>query len=204
MNEKITNQIRKMKEQTIGVEVEMNRITRSCAAKLAADFFHCTVKDKIRAAVFTGSLEIAIHKSKVESFSERISAYGGTVSVCETDDSEEKAYTSIRNLFKESPDINCIYISTSTSKSVCRYIEENGFSEKISVIGTDVFPELRDYMKQGVMQATIYQNQEKVGRYAVRSAYEYLNTKNSYGSSRQDFEKNILISPKLLLRANIE
>ena len=174
------------------------------SGKLAADFFHCTVKDKIRAAVFTGSLEIAIHKSKVESFSERISAYGGTVSVCETDDSEEKAYTSIRNLFKESPDINCIYISTSTSKSVCRYIEENGFSGKISVIGTDVFPELRDYMKQGVMQATIYQNQEKVGRYAVRSAYEYLNTKNSYGSSVKEIERNILISPKLLLRANIE
>lgn len=39
MNEKITNQIAKMKEQTIGVEVEMNNITREKAAKLAADFF---------------------------------------------------------------------------------------------------------------------------------------------------------------------
>ena len=28
-----------MKQQTIGVEVEMNSITRSAAAKLAADFF---------------------------------------------------------------------------------------------------------------------------------------------------------------------
>lgn len=39
MNEKITNQIAEMKKQTIGVEVEMNHIERSRAAKLAADFF---------------------------------------------------------------------------------------------------------------------------------------------------------------------
>ncbi len=39
MNEKITRQIEEMKNQTIGVEVEMNNITRSKAAKLVAEFF---------------------------------------------------------------------------------------------------------------------------------------------------------------------
>ncbi len=39
MNEKIKNQISEMKQQTIGVEVEMNSITRDKAAKLAAKFF---------------------------------------------------------------------------------------------------------------------------------------------------------------------
>jgi hypothetical protein len=39
MNEKITNQIKEMKKQTIGVEVEMNNIERITAAKVAADFF---------------------------------------------------------------------------------------------------------------------------------------------------------------------
>ena len=39
MNEKIANQISEMKKQTIGVEVEMNNITREQAAKLTADFF---------------------------------------------------------------------------------------------------------------------------------------------------------------------
>ena len=39
MNAKVTRQIAEMKNQTIGVEVEMNNITRSQAAKLAADFF---------------------------------------------------------------------------------------------------------------------------------------------------------------------
>lgn len=39
MNEKIAGQIERMKEQTIGVEIEMNSITREKAAKLAAFYF---------------------------------------------------------------------------------------------------------------------------------------------------------------------
>ena len=39
MNEKTARQIAEMKDQTIGVEVEMNNITRQKAAKAAADFF---------------------------------------------------------------------------------------------------------------------------------------------------------------------
>ena len=39
MNVKIMRQVEEMKKQTIGVEVEMNNITRSAAAKLAASFF---------------------------------------------------------------------------------------------------------------------------------------------------------------------
>ncbi len=39
MNEKTRRQIEEMKEQTIGVEVEMNRIRRDKAAKIAAEFF---------------------------------------------------------------------------------------------------------------------------------------------------------------------
>ena len=39
MTERTASQIKAMKQQTIGVEVEMNNITRQKAAKVAADFF---------------------------------------------------------------------------------------------------------------------------------------------------------------------
>ena len=39
MNERTRNQIAEMKKQTIGVEIEMNSISREKAAKIAADFF---------------------------------------------------------------------------------------------------------------------------------------------------------------------
>ena len=39
MSEKTLRQVEEMKKQTIGVEVEMNNITRNKAAKIVADFF---------------------------------------------------------------------------------------------------------------------------------------------------------------------
>lgn len=39
MNERIQSQIERMKEQTIGVEIEMNNITRRKAAEKVAEFF---------------------------------------------------------------------------------------------------------------------------------------------------------------------
>ena len=39
MNDKIAKQIEEMKKQTIGVEVEMNSITRQKSAQVAAEFF---------------------------------------------------------------------------------------------------------------------------------------------------------------------
>ena len=39
MNERTARQISEMKKQTIGVEVEMNSITRQAAAKTAAEYF---------------------------------------------------------------------------------------------------------------------------------------------------------------------
>ena len=39
MNAKTEKQIENLKNQTIGVEIEMNHITRERAAKLATDFF---------------------------------------------------------------------------------------------------------------------------------------------------------------------
>ena len=39
MNDKLTRQVEEMKKQTIGVEIEMNNITREKAARLAAELF---------------------------------------------------------------------------------------------------------------------------------------------------------------------
>ena len=44
MNEKTAKQIENLKKQTIGVEIEMNHITRERAARLAADHFGTQIR----------------------------------------------------------------------------------------------------------------------------------------------------------------
>lgn len=174
------------------------------SGKMAADFFESVCGEKVCAAAFTGSLGIEVHKAKVDAFSNRIMECGELAAIYETEDNEEIAYAQISELFSKRPDVNCIYISTSTSCEICRYIEERGLTKKVCVVGTDVFDTLRGYMKRGVMNATIYQNQQKVGKYAVRKAYEFLHMKTSYANDEKKQEENFLITPRLLLKANIE
>ncbi len=176
-------------------------IDAALSGKLAADFLKCIIGKAAKTAVFTGSLTLDIHRAKAEAFMERM---GGGVTVCETEDDSEKAYDEAKKLFDENPDINGIYISTSTSAPICRYIEENGLADRVSVVATDLFDALRHYMKRGIVKATLSQNQSKVGEAAVACAFEYLNKTNTYGNEDWKPKKEVLISPSILLYANIE
>lgn len=175
----------------------------SLSGKIAADFLKCIKGNEIKAAVFTGSLKINPHREKVEAFSKRVKSYGGSVEfVCETEDIPQKTMEYMEKIALSS--VNAIYVSTATSVPVCKCIEENGLNEKFAVICTDLFDELKYYMKKDIAKATIYQNQEKVGSFAVKSAYEYFVKKNSYGNEDVKTEKIISIRPSLFLLADIE
>ena len=95
-------------------------------------------------------------------------------------------------------------ITNTTADLHKEYIEENGLQDEITLICTDVFETLKGYMKKNVVKATIYQNQEKVGRSAVRAAYDYFVKTNSYGMEEEPFADAISIRPSLLMLADIE
>lgn len=173
--------------------------------KLAADFLWCSTNGKPQAAILTGSLRIDIHKEKTEAFCNRMLANGGRIlAVYETEDDPDKAYRAMEQLVRDHPEVNAVYVSTSTSEPVCRYLEEHALAQRIGLLGTDLFDSLKSYMNKGVMQATICQNQEEVGKLAAVSAYEYLHRTSSYGNAEWMPQRQLLVEPKLLLRANIE
>lgn len=173
------------------------------SGKLAADFLHCIKPDGLKAAVLTGSLKVKPHKIKTEAFQKRINAGGGNiVGVYETEDDDKKAYEYMDEIVSKGA--NAVYVSTATSLSVCRYIEEKGLKKDISLICTDLFDELNYYMKKNIVKATIYQHQESVGERAVKAAYDYFVGKNSYGCDDIEIEPVISVRPSLYLLADIE
>lgn len=173
------------------------------SGRIAADFLRCVEGDQLRVAIFTGSLSVKPHKEKVDAFTARVENFGGKVQlVCATGDDSSRTYAAMEQV--ASTDINAIYVTTATSAPVCRYLEEHKLNKRISLICTDLFDELKYYMKKNIVKATIYQNQEKVGSMAVRSAYDYLVKKNSYGNEELEIENSVRIRPSLLLLADIE
>ena len=173
--------------------------------RLAADFLFCARGQALCAAVFTGSLKTPVHKAKAEAFCRRIEENGGQLlSLCQTEDNPERTRQAFEALLDAHGELNGVYVSTATSEPVCRVIQERGLTGRLTLVGTDLFDVLADYMKQGVMQATVNQNQEEVGRQAVRTAWEYLQKTSSYGTTHWRPEPKILVKPELLLKANIE
>ena len=173
--------------------------------RLAADFLSCARGNALRAAVFTGSVKIPVHKAKTDAFCQRTEENGGKLlAVCQTEDDPEKTRTEFEALLETCKDLNGVYVSTATSEPVCRVIRERGLQNSITLVGTDLFDVLTDYMKQGIIKATVNQNQEEVGRLAVRTAYEYLHKTSSYGTTHWRPERQLLVKPELLLKANVE
>ncbi len=82
MNERIKNQIENMKNQTIGVEIEMNNITRKKAAELVAAYFGTIARD---AAVEYGYYSWACRdtKGRTWKFQKDVSIAGPDDEKCE-------------------------------------------------------------------------------------------------------------------------
>ena len=173
------------------------------SGRIAADFLRCTRGTALKAAVFTGSLRIKAHREKVEAFTARTESFGGTVQmVCETRDNPQLIREAMQQVCRA--DVNAIYVTTATSVPVCEYLEEQGLGESVTLICTDLFEELKNYMKKNIVNATIYQNQEKVGSMAVRSSYDYLVRANSYGNEELETAETVRIRPNLYLMADVE
>lgn len=178
-------------------------VDATLAGRLAADFLRCIKGKKLQAAVFTGSMKIKSHKEKVEAFMERVREFGGKAEyILETADDPEKTASYMPALCEAG--VNAVYVSTATSGPVCAYLEQHDPEGKIALICTDLFEELKYFMKKNVAKATIYQRQEKVGSMAVRTAYDYLIKKNSYGNEDVQPVPVIKVHPSLYLLADIE
>lgn len=180
-------------------------IDGTLTGRLAADFLSCIKGTELRAAVFTGSVKTPVHRAKTEAFRQRIEENGGKLlAVCQTEDDPEKTRTDFEALLEAHKELNAVYVSTATSEPICRVIRERKLKDRLTLVGTDLFGVLVGYMKQDIMKATVNQNQEEVGRLSVRTACEYLQKTNSYGTMDWRPERQLLVKPELLLKANVE
>lgn len=175
------------------------------AGNLAANFLNCIYGENIRAVVLTGFKNVGVHREKAESFKKSVEKAGGIVYATEeTFDEPEKAYEVMKDLYKKHPDINAVYASTAISSYACKFIDEKKLKDKVVFIGTDMFESLKAYMKKDVIKATIFQNQEKLGATVVRSAYDYIVEKNSFGYENVSQVDKIIVNPVIYLKTNIE
>jgi LacI family transcriptional regulator len=167
------------------------------AGALAGEFLDFIVPPGGDAVVLIGNKDLSDHVERVDGFTGSFNKKGHKVKgVYETQDDPDLAYYLTKKIIQEMQDLKAIYVATGNSIAVCRCIEDLGFQGKISIVATDIYPEVQKYMEKDIIQAVIFQDQIRQGESAVRLIFDYF----SDGIIPSKF---INIQPQLILRSNL-
>jgi LacI family transcriptional regulator len=95
------------------------------------------------------------------------------------------------------PRLRGLYVSTVNSLPVLRAAEEAGRLNGLTVVTTDLFPELVEWIRAGKVAATVYQRPVSQGRMALQALYQFL-VNGVRPPSR------LRVVPHLVMRSNLD
>jgi LacI family transcriptional regulator len=110
---------------------------------------------------------------------------------------EEKAYSKCRKLFAEHPNLCGVYVTTEDSIPALNAARDAKLLPGLTIITTDLFPELVPHIRCGTVAATIYQRPRAQGRRAFRMLHAFLT--DGSNSSPQ-----VTLAPHLVMRGNLD
>lgn len=153
-----------------------------------------------KVAFFTGWLATEDHAEKLRGFESSLHAAGGSIElgpVIEAHDDEREGYRRAVALLRGHADLKAIYVSTVNSLPVLSAADQQGRLPSLTVITTDLFPELVPWIRSGKVAATVYQRPVNQGRLALQALYQYL-----LDGTRP--QPKIHVVPHLVMRSNLD
>jgi LacI family transcriptional regulator len=103
-----------------------------------------------------------------------------------------------RELFEKYSDLAGIYVTTEDSMPVLKAARDAKVLERLTIITTDLFPDLVSQIRSGAVAATIYQRPRTQGRMSFRMLYKFLSEGD--GSAFHQ----IALAPHLVMRGNLD
>lgn len=130
-----------------------------------------------RLAFFTGWLGTQDHAEKLRGFEASLKAAPGGAQlgpVVEAHDDPREGYRRALKLLRTHRDLSGMFISTVNSLPVLQAAEQAGRLQNLTIVTTDLFPELVEWIRAGKVSATLYQRPLTQGRLALQALYQYL------------------------------
>jgi LacI family transcriptional regulator len=179
----------------------MVAIDTLASGSIAADLMGRFIGDR------EGSVAITVFDMAITEHAEKCAAFESTLrsfyprltllEPVEDHDLEQEAYRKARKLFEEHPDLAGIYVTTEASIPVLNAVRDANLLGRLSIITTDLFPELVPYIRSGAVVATIYQRPRAQGQIALRMLHEFL----AEGGRRSH---QVALAPHLVMRGNLD
>jgi LacI family transcriptional regulator len=151
-------------------------------------------------AFFTGWLAMQDHADKLRGFESSLGSVGPALRlgpVVEAHDDEGEGHRRALDVLRAHPHLKGIYISTVNSLPVLRAAEQEGRLSGLTVVTTDLFPELVEWIRAGKVVATVYQRPVSQGRLALQALYQFL-----LNGTRP--VPRVRVVPHLVMRSNLD
>jgi LacI family transcriptional regulator len=155
----------------------------------------------------TGSIAVTVFDMAITEHAEKYAAFENTLrsfypglhalQPIEDHDVEAEAYRKCRDLFEKCPDLCGVYVTTEASIPVLNAARDAKLLDRLTIITTDLFPDLVPQIRSGAVAATIYQRPRAQGQIAFRMLHEFL----AEGSDRSH---QVALAPHLLMRGNLD
>lgn len=147
-----------------------------------------------KTAMFTGDTDISIHSEMLNGFL-RFSENRFPVAAIYADAADpEEARRNAKRMLKEHSDMKGVFIGTANSIPVCEEIEASG--RPIQIIAMDIFPEIEEYLRRGVVSALLYQQPYEQAYTALWHMVKYL-----YGYAEP---QDVILQPQVVMQSNID
>ena len=151
-------------------------------------------------AFFTGWLATQDHADKLRGFESSLASAGSALRlhpIVEAHDDEREGRRRTLSVLRAHPRLRGIYISTVNSLPVLRAAEQEGRLSGLTVVTTDLFPELVEWIRAGKVAATVYQRPVNQGRLALQALYQFL-----LNGTRP--APRLRVVPHLVMRSNLD
>jgi LacI family transcriptional regulator len=154
-----------------------------------------------------GSIAITLFDVAITEHAEKCAAFENTLrsfypnlhllKPIEDHDVEEEAYAKCRKLFEKCSNLVGVYVTTEASIPVLNAARDANLLEGLTIITTDLFPDLVPHIRSGAVAATIYQRPRAQGQMAFRMLHEFLAESESHSHQ-------LALAPHLVMRGNLD
>jgi LacI family transcriptional regulator len=110
---------------------------------------------------------------------------------------EAEAYSKSRKLFEERRDLAGVYVTTEASIPVLKAARDVKLLSGLTIITTDLFPDLVPQIRSGAVAASIYQRPRAQGEMAFRMLHKFL-------VERGNSTDRLTLAPHLVMRGNLD
>lgn len=149
--------------------------------------------------VVLGSEHISGHCARLAGFQKRMRQVPGLhiVDIIENEDDEFTSFERTKDMLRKHPEITALFLVAGGVYGACRAVKELDPAHRPIVIAFDSVPSTVEMMREGIIQAVLYQHPYRQGHRAMELAFERL------VNGRAPYKKEHIMKHEIKLLENL-